>query len=310
MSNFTSTNSTNNSIYENSLYFENSETVIYIMALIISSLCILGNGLTIVVLVRRSPLLPQTTRILLSLTAADLLVGITMAWDFTYSRYLEDVCCIFINFLTSQLSHTAVVGSLSNTLLVGVDRYVAIFKPLTYNQILTSSRITMLQIVVWTVPILYTFTYYFWYSESHNHDVPSLYIYIINFGSYCLVGIVICYMYVRISLIAKWHSNRIRELPTVSKEIQESGPSKQPNNKTSNMLIYLMVAYIVAWTPSLLIFTVSLLADLSSRYTRILAEVSDYSVFIGYTSSLWNILIYIYNHKGMRKAYLNTVCCK
>ena len=310
MSNFTTTYSTNSSIYANSGSFAIRETVLYVMALIISSLCILSNGLTIVVLVRRSPLLSQTTRILLSLTAADLLVGITMAWDFTYSRYSEGVCCIFINFLTSQLTNLAIMCSLSNTLLVGVDRYVAIFKPLTYNQILTPFRITMLQIVTWTVPILYTFTYYVWYSKSHGHNVPILYRFIINFGSYSLVGIVICYIYVRIYLIARWHNNRIRELPTVSKEIQESVPSKQPNNKTSNMLIYLMVTYVVAWTPSMLILTVLLLADSSSRYMRILAEVSDLCILLGFASSVWNIFIYIHKHKGMRKAYLKTVCCK
>ena len=310
MSNFTSTDSTNSSIYENAAYFEINKTVRFVMALIISSLCILGNGLTIVVLVRRSPLLPQTTRILLSLTAADLLVGITIAWDVTYSRYLEHVCYIFINFLTSQLTSLAVMCSVSNTLLVGVDRYVAIFKPLTYNQILTPFKITMLQIVAWVAPILYMFTDYFWYSESYDYVVPIVYKYIVNFGSYVLVGIVICYIYVRISLIAKWHNNRIRELPTVSKEIQESVPSKQPNNKTSNMLIYLMVTYIVAWTPFILIFTVVLLVDLSYRYTQILAVVADYFVLLGFASSVWNIFIYIHNHKGMRKAYMNTVCCK
>ena len=158
--------------------------------------------------------------------------------------------------------------------------------------------------------IFYTFTYYFWYFESHDHTVPSSYRYIINFGSYILVGIVICYIYVGIALIAKWHRNRIdiNRQPCINTKSQNTVSLKLPKTKTSNMLIYLMVTYIVTWTPSLVVDTVLLLADLSYRESQIVGGLSTVSVLLGFSNSLWNMLIYIHKHEGMRQAYLNTIC--
>ena len=282
-----------------------------IIALILSVLIVISNCLTIVVLLKGSPLPPQTTQLLISLTAADLLVGICLTGEFIHNVYceyfnVENTFCKNFVFIKIQLLDAALICSVLHTFLVAVDRYVVIFKPLLYNVILTPSRITKLQIITWILPIVYTSTYYIWWSDNPSEtDVPLTFRLPVAFGSYVVIGMLLCYMYIQILLIAKRHRNRIHQLETVANNgsnIAINQSSEGKTIKTNNMLLYMMIAYLLAWCPFIIIYSIYLSVNISKEIV-IVYMIVECSQLLGYANSGWNIIIYITTHNAMRNAY-------
>ena len=315
MDNFTdNTNTSINKPVILTAYQDKMDSIFYIPILSISVLMILCNGLTIVVLIKRSPLPPQTTRILLSLTVADLLVGGCYMWGKISMRLCNDnnsknVFCAFFPIIYIQLDYACILCAVSNTLLVAIDRYMAIFEALRYHQILSSARVKKMLVLAWAFPIMYSFTFYCWLLSSTG-TVPLLYQYTFSFGCYFLVGIFLLYTYTRIYLTAKRHRNRIHQQDTAmnrSGGTIDTKASEHKTSKTSNMLIYMMISYILAWTPYITL-TLIILVDVSDRSNSILTLISNIAELIGYANSGWNILIYIVKHQAMRKAYRDTFC--
>ena len=298
-------------------YHHDTMFILSIIGLLLSILIIISNCLTVVVLLKRSPFPPQTTQILISLTVADLLVGICFIGNFVSNGYcdyfkVENTFCTNFPFVRSQVLDAFGICSVLNTFIVAVDRYVAIFKPLRYHVILTSSRTTKLQLIAWILPIVYTSTYYIWWSDNPSeNDVPLRFRISVNFGLYGVIGMFLCYMYIRILLIAKRHRNRIHQQNTVANQDTEivikNSCSAAKANKTNNMLIYMMVAYLLAWVPLMIMFC--LYAFVAIPKLAVIYDILiECAQMTGYTNSGFNILIYIITHSAMRKAYRDTIC--
>ena len=297
-------------------YQDDIKLMFAIIALILSVLIIISNCLTLVVLLKGSPLPPQTTRLLISLTLADLLVGICLPGDFIQNGYCEyfkvkNRFCKDFDFINIQLLETALICSVLNTFIVAVDRYVSIFKPLRYHSILTSSRVTKMQLITWIFPIVYTSTYYIWWSDNPAaNSVPHVFRLPIAFAGYCAIGIFLCCVYIRIILLAKRHTSRIQQLETVSNtdtDIAMNHISQRRTIKTNNMLLYCIAAYLLAWSPLLIMYCIWS-SNVISKGIVIVEMLGDCAQTLGYANSGWNIIVYIGSHNAMRKAYRDTIC--
>ena len=270
---------------------------------------ILGNGLTIVVLIKKVPFPEGTNKIITSLTVADLLVGIAMAWNLIYQKHFaylqtDNSCCSFGVLVHDHVMDIPALCSISNILVMSVDRYVAITKPLHYNLIMTPSRIAKILIAAWTIPIVYSSTYYFWWLQGNTEIVPLIYRMPLNLTCFFFVGIFLFYSNIRIMLIARQQRRRIHQqqisLNTVN--TNHGCPMHQKNN-TNNMMIYVVSAYFLAWLPVLILLAIINLLHLTFNNKLTLYLLLQYSEVLGYSNSGWNILIYINNSKKMRMAY-------
>ena len=223
----------------------------------------------------------------------------------------ESGFCAFYQLLYMQLHDASILGSVANTLVVALDRYIAILKSLQYHQIVTHRRVTKTLILTWALPVLYSFTFYLWLLSNRKDIVPDIYRYPVAFSFYFLVCFFLLHLHIRIYLIAKRHRRRIHQQET---DIHNPNMStshhclEQRKSKTSKMLIYMVVAYILAWTPFIKLSTLLTLVDVSYRANVIMDVISNIAQLLGYVNSGWNILICITKHKAMRKAYVDTAC--
>nr|QVK45755.1 G protein-coupled receptor [Proales similis] len=121
-------------------------------------LCLIGNGLVVTVVITCNQLKSSTNYILLSLAITDITVSILVMLPATVQDVLQvwvfsDIFCKFYN----AFDITCCTASILHLLLVAIDRYIAIFNPLKYEN-LTGRYVILVQIVfVWTLSLSLSF---------------------------------------------------------------------------------------------------------------------------------------------------------
>jgi len=135
-----------------------SEIVIAILCLIVFLLSVIGNFLVISVIIRYKRLKNATNYILLSLAIADLTVTFCVMLPATIQDIFQE--WIWSEFLCKSyiaLDITCCTASILHLLLVAIDRYIAIFNPLTYQQMIRKWHIFSMVIFVWTLSFSMSF---------------------------------------------------------------------------------------------------------------------------------------------------------
>jgi hypothetical protein len=121
-------------------------------------LSLLGNTLVVFVILRYKRLQNATNFILLSLAIADLTVSVlvmmpSMVYDISKKWTFGDLFCKFYN----SFDITCCTASILHLLLVAVDRYVAIFKPLTYRNMVRKLHVFAMVAIVWLLSACISF---------------------------------------------------------------------------------------------------------------------------------------------------------
>uniref|UniRef100_A0A8C4RJW2 G-protein coupled receptors family 1 profile domain-containing protein n=1 Tax=Erpetoichthys calabaricus TaxID=27687 RepID=A0A8C4RJW2_ERPCA len=124
--------------------------LLYILAGVLVVVTFCGNLVVIISISHFSQLHTPTNLLVLSLAAADFLVGvlimpIIIIQSIETCWYFGEVFCFIYTFFLALLTTASII----NLAVIAIDRYIAICHPLTY-----SNKITV-QIVVW----LFAFTY-------------------------------------------------------------------------------------------------------------------------------------------------------
>jgi hypothetical protein len=144
---------------------------------IVVILCLAGNALVVSVILRFKRLKNATNYILLSLAIADLTVTFlvmipAMIQDVLQRWIFNELFCKFYN----AFDITCCTASILHLLLVALDRYLAIFKPLTYKTIVGKLNIFLAVVVIWIVSLCMSFIPIFlgWNQLSKTPETASL----------------------------------------------------------------------------------------------------------------------------------------
>lgn len=170
-----------------------------------------GNGPVIYVIVTCHRLHKAANWFILSLSWADLFVGLFLI-PVSTSCALWTTC----NFSVLTLSFDLVLFvSIANMCAMTADRYLSVVKPLTYFQNMTNSRVFLWISVAWIVPILFSlipFAWIFTNSPAQRESAFEIYgtLQIITFN--LLPCVVMLLIYGHIFIISQKHSRQIRAL--------------------------------------------------------------------------------------------------
>lgn len=135
-----------------------SEIVIALLCIIVFILSLIGNFLVISVIIRYKRLKNATNYILLSLAIADLTVTFCVMLPATIQDILQEwIWSEFFCKFYIALDITCCTASILHLLLVAVDRYIAIFNPLTYQNMIRKWHILAMVIMVWTISFCMSF---------------------------------------------------------------------------------------------------------------------------------------------------------
>ena len=289
---------------------ENLSSTNYYLTICLCSVILFGNGLTIVTLYRYFTPLSTNNRIIFSLAISDFMTGAVFTFVMTDDRFFgiaQQYNLPGLATLKSQLTDLPVISSMMHVLLIAVDRFVAITTPLRYNQVITPTRITKGLAAAWVIPLVSTSSFYVWLIldtvEDANYTMPLIYRVVFNFTCYFLVCILIVMIYVHILAVA------IRQRRQITQQNLSTDTQKKNNKTTRHIFVFLLISYIVSWTPFICIETISSLLDAGPYIASILALLNLYSLFVGLTNSAINCLVYVIWNKQLRRGYYKTICC-
>ena len=176
---------------------------------LIGLLILAGNCPVIYLIVTCNRLHTISNWFVLSLSLADLFVGVFLI-PVSTSCALWTNCNISVMKLNFDL---LIFVSIANMCAMTADRYLSVVRPLTYLQNMTNSRVRLWIIAAWLIPIVFTlipFTWMFSSSQNEKENADRIYgtVQIIIFN--VLPCLTILLVYGHIFHISHKHARRIR----------------------------------------------------------------------------------------------------
>ncbi|XP_051764301.1 trace amine-associated receptor 13c-like [Ctenopharyngodon idella] len=235
-----------------------------------------------------------TNLIILSLAVADLLIGlIVMPLEATRlietCWYFGDTFCRLFLIIMGLLFS----ASLSNLVLVAVDRYVAVCHPFLYPQKITTTKTLIIVCIFWVCSSVYNTAIvmsvshkkYACYGEctimiTFDWSVSDLFL------SFLFPCTLIITLYLRIFYVAHQQVKVINSLVKTGKHVTEGSVRRKSERKAALTLGIIVTVYLFCWIP---FFILSL-----TENTEMASTTAYILLWILYINSGLNPLIYAF----------------
>ncbi|XP_068998113.1 trace amine-associated receptor 1-like [Embiotoca jacksoni] len=271
--------------------------LIYVFLALLSVITICGNFLVIISIVYFKQLHTPTNYLILSLAAADLLVGIIV---FPFNMVFSYSQCLYPDGLICKVrgSFHISLGTCSILTLccISVDRYYAVCQPLTYTTKINHYVVATMILVNWGVSALIgiVVTIVGLNSESCEESCLIKVLIAATIGpilSFYLPAIIMLCIYLKIFLVALKHARRIQNTKS------GAAVSKMERKATKTLAVVLGV-FLLCWTPFFLCITFL-------RYTNISVpgSVMETLNWLALSNSMLNPLIYAFFYSWFRLAF-------
>ena len=258
------------------------------------------NALVIFAVATRERLRTKSTILLACLAGADLLTGLVgqpiriaveverILKKWTFCGALERVSFVSVG--------CHIFATLTHLVLITVDRYIAVKKPLRYRDIVTTRR------VICGVLSVLGFTIYVTIQESilaavnRASDIYNN----VSFSTLTTVGLICIVFIVGIYLYIFSETRRQQRTQTEHLRVEEIRTIRK-NNKAAKTLGIILVVLTAMYLPAIIViilgFSVSLERHVSNRFAGWAATL----IMLG---SLCNPVIYCWRMKRLRQAFL------
>ncbi|XP_055063088.2 trace amine-associated receptor 13c-like [Misgurnus anguillicaudatus] len=265
--------------------------IMYVFFSVLSVWTVFLNLLVIISISHFKKLHTPTNMLILSLAVSDLLVGLTvMPLEATKlietCWYFGDTICKLFLIIMGLLLGT----SLSNLVLIAVDRYVAVCHPLLYPQKITMTRTITIICLCWFFSSAYSIAMivispriYTCYGEcitmlTFFWSIADLFV------SFLLPCTIIISLYLRIFYVAHQQVKVINSLIRSEKHLTEGSVRRKSESKAALTLGIIVTVYLFCWIP---FFILSLTPN-----TRLTSAIAYFMLWMLYINSGLNPLIY------------------
>ena len=244
-----------------------------------------------------------TNFLLLSLAVSDFLVGFLMFFQI----FFADGCWVLGDFMCAVyivLNYITTTGSIGTTMLISVDRYVAICYPLHYSTKVTLKRVQICVCVCWTSAALcYTLLL------KENLKQPGMYNscsgecavvfeYVAELADLFLSFIgpvtVIIALYMRVFVVAVSQARAMRS-HIASVTLQRSVKVKKSEMKAARALGVVVVVFLMCFCPYFY-------PSIAGQDTTNDMAISVFGLWLLYFNSCLNPLIYAFFYPWFRKS--------
>ncbi|XP_070569888.1 allatostatin-A receptor-like [Ptychodera flava] len=271
----------------------------------------IGNFLVVLVVWLTPSMRTTTNFLIVNLAAADLLTSALMiankyptnAFDLHVPEGLagELFCRLYYN---GDFFWISIRESTFGLLLVTLERYLALVHPFLYGIYCTNSRVAIAVVISWTFAAFIQMGILSFHHAEGGHcilfDYPNVSVSIF-FGTFYFV---VCYLVPTVVMV--WAYARIFISLKVA---SHNGPGAIDDRISSlvrarkrlvKMLILVLLAFFLCWTPANLIFMIHNLGgpiDYFSGYYNAIA-------LLAYANSILNPFIYAFKYKQFRNGFL------
>ncbi|XP_028654809.1 trace amine-associated receptor 13c-like [Erpetoichthys calabaricus] len=300
----------------------NGKTVLYCVLVMIMLTNVLGNLVVIASISHFKQLHSPHNLLVLSLATADLLLGL-LVLPFSMIRTVEtcwyfgpDICrthsSVDLFFCTVSIFHLG---------FIAVDRYFAVCDSLRYSSKMNNKVISYIILTGWILAAIYSYGSI--HSKSNDEGLLSTVpmmacegsclllfnklwsiVDILTFVLPCSAMVVI---YARIYSVAKSQARKIQNMDIKSQTTEESqaGKKRKLEQKAAKTLGIVMGAFLACWVPY---FTTTVVDAFYNYQTP--AVIFDGFIWLAYTNSAFNPLIYGFFYPGFRKALRIIITCR
>ena len=271
---------------------------------------IMLNALVIFSVATRQRLRSKSNTLLACLAGTDVLVGLVYQ---PLGIAMETKKILGMGPFCTALEKAGVVAfigllcaSLGHLVLISIDRYIAIKKPLRYQDIVTKQRMTAGVILAWTVALFVTINEIILASIDSKTNIYSVYMNVsvgmmIIFCFMCFATIAYTYFYIFSE------TRRQKRLQTEHLTAEEAGRIRK-DHKAANTLGIILGALAVTYLPS--VITVLAATTESIVEPQVLNIMSSWATTFAGLGSLLNPIIYCWRMKKLRQAFLEILHLK
>ncbi|XP_051974013.1 trace amine-associated receptor 13c-like [Xyrauchen texanus] len=284
--------------------------LMYVSFSLLSAWTVFLNLLVIISISHFKKLHTPTNLLILSLAVADLLIGLIVmpieaiklietCWYFG-----DTFCRLFLIILGLLLT-----ASLSNLVLIAVDRYVAVCHPLLYPQKITTARTLITVCLSWICSSFYNFAIVIIISHrtdmcygecivmlSFEGRVADLFV------SFLFPCILIIILHLRIFYVAQRQVRVINSLMKGGKCVIEGSVRRKSEYKSALTLGIIVAIHLLCWIP----YYILTLTD----NTVIPPNTAYFLIWVLYVNSCLNPIIYALFYSWFRKSVKHILTLK
>ena len=271
--------------------------VMYVLNGFLSVTAVFGNA-SLIFALRKPSSIPSPTRTLLRFLAiTDLTTGVLghPLYIAVISKILQHYSCenvreILLAFFLIQTSLTGC--SFMVLTFIGVDRFLAIYLHLRYNELVTTKRIITVVLASWTFSLATIFISVFWYFK-----VGEVVLLIAAYCSTFLLSII----YIKLFLVARQHTASINSQAQVAMHLSSfTSMARIKNLAIKTFYVYLV--FLLCYCPYLITLTV--LLAISQPNAAIKGAIQLTTVVMLLNSSL-NPVVFGWKMKEVRQIVKN-----
>ena len=200
-----------------------------------------------------------------------------------------------------QLWSTSAITSFSHLVLIGIDRFIAVKKPLRYQIIVTRQRVKIGVILAWAftfclrIPEVILSAIVSNQKLNFYNKIMSVVVIIVIMLSI----VVIAYMYGYIYSESRRQEKRLKN----EQLTQEEAKKVKKDNKATNTVTIILGVLLLTYLPSI-IFTAVTASSSNTIEPHVIATVLSWTDVFVMLGSLSNPLIYCWRFKKLRHAFL------
>uniref|UniRef100_A0A3Q3WK51 G-protein coupled receptors family 1 profile domain-containing protein n=1 Tax=Mola mola TaxID=94237 RepID=A0A3Q3WK51_MOLML len=260
---------------------------------------VVGNFLVVLSIAYFKQLQSPTNSFVMSLAVADCLVGF-LVMPYSMIRTVEGCWYFGVLFcrLHSSLDVMLCTASIFHLSCIAFDRYYAVCNPLLYSLKMSRSRIALLVLICWAVPMLISFGPIMLDLHISGVEVQlpiDVCVFLVNRIYAVIASLVAFYLPSSIMLVAYWK---------IFKAAKHRNTMKR-ERKAAKTLGIIMGVFLIFWMP---FFTINIVDPFIDYSTELV--VWDVFLWLGYINSSLNPFLYGFFNRSFRKAFLMFMRCR
>ncbi|XP_074789818.1 5-hydroxytryptamine receptor 4 [Myripristis murdjan] len=286
---------------------------------------VVGNFLVVLSIAYFKQLQSPTNCFVMSLAVADCLVGLVVM-PYSMIRTVEG--CWYYGVLFCQLHSSLDVmlctASIFHLSCIAFDRYYAVCNPLVYSVKMSRSRVALLIVVCWAVPMLISFGPIMLGLHMAGVNIPlpeDVCVFLVNRIYAVMASLVAFYLPMATMLVAYWKiykaaKRQARQISAMESQMaagvsKDSSKKQRHRNtmrrekKAAKTLGIIMGVFLIFWMP---FFTVNIVDPFIEYSTAVV--VWDVFLWLGYINSSLNPFLYGFFNRSFRRAFLMIMGCQ
>ncbi|EDO48709.1 predicted protein [Nematostella vectensis] len=302
-------NATGSALAPSSLCSRDLDLAFWILDGIIAIVILVGNSLTCAVFLLNTNLRQNFMNVfLLSLACSDLLMSVLVVpW---FAAFCETKCVYPLVkwcWLFGLLRDIPFEGVILNLVAITYDRYLAVFQPLYYGAKMTKSRVVIILVLVWFLPVLTGLVRLSWLftemPDNRRKEIDrNLNIFLI-FAFVLIPAIGIFVVNLMIMITIKSHKSRINPAVPSNGETSDSERQRERIKKRKGTMscVLVVLVFITCWLPRIF-YNFFYLAKRPDLASPIFIKVSMFFVIF---QSTVNPFIYSFYRQEFRQYLLH-----